>query len=200
LIGHLSLLRDLRPRHLWQFVAGLATTAIVLHWMGRVWWCAAGDLRLWSGDVRSRHNSQHFLDPYAVTHVLHGLAFYYVAWLGRGWSPRPLDRARLALAVEMLWEVLENTDTAIQRYRAATISFDYFGDSVGNSIGDVLSCAVGYLGASMIPPWASLIAFFAGEGILAVWIRDGLILNLLMLVHPIERVKEWQLGPIPWWP
>jgi hypothetical protein len=195
-----SLLRELRPRQLGELAAALATTAIVLHFMGRRWWCAAGDLRLWSGDVRSRHNSQHLFDPYTVTHILHGLAFYYVAWLGRRWLPRPVDRARVSLGLEMLWEVLENTDAAIERYRAATISFDYLGDSVANSIGDVLSCAVGYLGASMIPPWASVVVFFVAEGILAVWIRDGLVLNMLMLVRPIERVKQWQLGPIPWWP
>ena len=194
------MLRLLRPRHLALFAAALAATAVVLHAMGRVWWCAAGDLTLWSGDVRSRHNSQHLFDPYSPTHVLHGLAFYYVAWRGRRWLPSPLHRAALGLGIEMLWEMLENTDAAIERYRAATISFDYLGDSVANSIGDILSYAVGYLGASVIPPWASVVTFVGVEAILAVWIRDGFTLNVLMLVHPIERVKRWQLGPIPWWP
>lgn len=168
--------------------------AVTLRAMGRPWWCRAGDLALWSGDVWSRHNSQHLVDPYSFTHVLHGIALYGVLWLCLRGFASPSARATLGVAVEIAWEIVENTDAMIERYRAATISLDYYGDSVANSLGDVVSFVVGYLAASVLPVWVSAVGFFVVDAILVLWIRDSLLLNILMLIHPIDAVKAWQLG------
>lgn len=172
----------------------LAVMAIVLAAMGRPWWCRAGDAVPWSLDIWSRHNSQHPVDPYTVTHAMHGLLFYGILRLVLGGVAGPTVRWALALAGEVLWEVVENTDTMIERYRTATISLDYYGDSVINSVGDVLAFVGGWAAAGVLPVWVSVLAFVAAEGALVFSIRDGLLLNVLMLLHPIEAVKEWQLG------
>jgi hypothetical protein len=184
----------LRWRHLAAMIVLLAATAVVLSAFGRPWWCKAGDARLWSGDIWSRHNSQHLVDPYTVTHALHGLALYGVLWLFLGRLVRPIGRAALGIAIETAWEVIENTDAMIERYRAATISLDYYGDSVANSLGDVIAFAVGYLGATVLPASVSVVGFFVVDGMLVLWIRDSLLLNVLMLLYPVEWVKAWQMG------
>jgi hypothetical protein len=164
-----------------------------LFYQGRVWWCKSGDYALWSGAVLSRHNSQHLFDPYSFTHVLHGILFY---WLSTLIFPKMTAAWRLLIvvAVEDAWEVLENTNMVIERYRAATISLDYFGDSVANSLGDVLSCTAGFLISRRIKLWWSLALFLATEIVLLFWIHDSLLLNIVMLVYPIEAVKTWQLN------
>jgi len=127
--------------------------------------------------------------------VLHGVALYGIAWALRGrYDASPAPRAWLAFGFETAWEILENTDAMIQRYRTVTISLDYYGDSVVNSIGDVLACMAGYLGASVLPVWVSAVGFFVIDGLLLLWIRDSLALNVLMLVHPIDAVRTWQMG------
>ena len=168
--------------------------AAILAAMGRPWWCRAGDAALWSGDVWSRHNSQHLVDPYSFTHVLHGVALYGALWLLLRRFASPNGRAALAIGIEIAWEIVENTDAMIERYRAATISLDYYGDSVANSLGDVVSFVVGYFAASVLPVSVSAVGFFVVDGLLVWWIRDSLLLNILMLVHPIDAVKAWQLG------
>jgi len=172
----------------------LVATAAILHTMGQPWWCALGDLAPWSSAVDSAHNSQHLGDPYTLTHILHGFAFYGLLWAlaGGRWSQR--QRFFVAMAVESAWELFENTDFVISRYREATISLDYFGDSIINSLGDILACAAGYLAAAAIPTAASVATFAGVEILLLFWIRDSLLLNILMLVWPIEAIKNWQMG------
>jgi hypothetical protein len=172
----------------------LGATALVLHALGRPWWCKAGDLVPWSFDIWSRHNSQHVVDPYSVTHAMHGLLFYAVLWLVLGGVAGALTRAGIALGIEVGWEIVENTDAMIERYRATTISLDYYGDSIINSLGDIVSFVLGYAAAGVIPAAASVAAFVVAEVLLVFTIRDSLLLNMLMLVHPIEAVKAWQLG------
>ncbi len=160
---------------------------------GRRWWCACGQPFLWSGDVHSRHNSQHLADPYSFSHVEHGILFYGLfTWL---WPRMPVGwRFVLTLALEAGWEIAENTNAVIERYRAATISLDYFGDSIGNSIGDVLSCLLGFCLARRIGFWGSLAVVVATEVVMLYWIRDNLLLNIVMLLHPFDAVKQWQAG------
>ena len=186
--------RRLRAPHLVLLALLLAAMTTSLAAMGRPWWCGAGDASLWSGDVWSRHNSQHLVDPYSITHVLHGIGLYGVLWFCLRRFTSPAVRALLAVGVEITWEVVENTNAMIERYRAATISLDYYGDSIANSLGDVASFTVGYFAASVLPVWLSVAGFVVVDGLLVLWIRDSLALNILMLIHPIDAVKAWQAG------
>ena len=181
-------------RHLGAFVAMLAAAALTLSAFGRPWWCRVGDARPWAGDIWSRHNSQHLVDPYTVTHVLHGVAMYGILRLLLGRVVGPFGRLAFGLAIEVAWELIENTDAMIERYRATTISLDYYGDSVANSLGDVLGFTLGYLGATVVPAWASVAGFLLIDAVLLLCIRDSLLLNLLMLIHPLAAVKTWQLA------
>jgi hypothetical protein len=171
----------------------LLVTALALAAMGRIAWCECGEPDLFSWHVWSRHNSQHVIDPYTFSHVLHGLAFYGGAFLLLRGRPFWL-RLAVALAVEAAWEIAENTDRMIERYRETTISLDYYGDSVINSLADVVACAAGFALAAAIPVWASVAFFVATEVAMVLWIRDCLALNVLMLVWPVEAIKEWQMG------
>jgi hypothetical protein len=180
--------------HWAALVLVLGAAALVLHAIGRPWWCEAGDLVPWSLDVHSRHNSQHLVDAYSLTHALHGLLFYGLLWLVLGNASGATARAAIALGIETTWEIVENTNAMIERYRATTISLGYYGDSVVNSLGDIVCFVLGYAAAAAIPTWVSVASFVAAEALLLVWMRDSLLLNMLMLVHPVEAVKAWQLG------
>jgi hypothetical protein len=100
----------------------------------------------------------------------------------------------IAIAAEAAWEVFENTNYIIDKYRENTASLDYFGDSIANSIGDVLACAVGFWIAFKLGLWRSIFFFIAVEAMLILWIRDSLLLNILMLIYPSEAIKQWQMG------
>ena len=165
-----------------------------LHLMGQPWWCSEGDLWPWAADINSTHNSQHLVDAYTLTHVLHGIALYAILWALAGARLEQRNRFLVAMAVETAWEIFENTDFVIGRYREATISLDYFGDSILNSIGDIGACATGYALAMAIPAWASVALFAGVEIFLLLWIRDSLLLNIVMLLRPLESIKAWQLG------
>lgn len=166
---------------------------IALYWQGRVWWCKVGDLSPWSSDIWSTHNSQHFFDPYTFTHILHGVLYFWI--INLIFREMPLRwKFFLVIFVECLWELLENSNFVIERYRAATISLDYFGDSILNSLADVLSCAFGAFLAYKLKFWRSLIYFAATEILLLFLIRDNLTLNIIMLIYPVESIKQWQMG------
>ena len=173
--------------------AVLAVTVWQLRFQGRPWWCACGRPFLWVGDVNSSHNSQHLFDPYTFTHVLHGVALCGIlAWC----TPRiPLRwRFWLTILIESAWEVVENSQRVIERYRAATIALGYSGDSIVNSLADILSCGIGFVIASRIGLRASIVVFAATELVLLLWIRDSLALNILMLIYPSDAIKAWQMG------
>jgi hypothetical protein len=161
--------------------------------MGRKLWGISGEPGFWSGNIRSSHNSQFMIDPYTFSHLTHGVLLYGFLWLAAKPLPR---RARfvLAMALECAWEVFENTDLVIQRYRAETISLNYYGDSVMNSMCDILAAAAGFILAALLPARAALVAVIALEIALALWIRDSLLLNVVMLVRPIQAVRTWQLA------
>jgi hypothetical protein len=171
----------------------LASLAIVLLLMGRPPWCECGYIELWHGDVTSSENSQHIADWYTFTHIIHGFGLYGILWLvGRGWSLEL--RFLLALLTEVGWEMFENTDFVIQRYREDTIARGYYGDSAINAEVDVLAFIVGFALAARLPVWATIVLAVVIEGVLAYAIRDNFTLNIIMLVHPFEAIKQWQLG------
>lgn len=173
-------------------VAILGAAAVIELAMGRKIWGVGGEPGLWSGDINSNHNSQYLTDPYSFSHLTHGILLYgLLSLVARKLPVRA--RALLALAFEAGWEVLENTDMVIERYRAATISLHYFGDSVMNSMCDVLTCMLGFMLAAILPARITIVVVFALEIGLALWIRDGLLLNLVMLIHPVPAIRHWQM-------
>ena len=162
--------------------------------LGRKLWGISGEPGIWSGNIRSSHNSQFITDPYTFTHRTHGVLLYGLLWLTAAKHLPPRARFVLAMALECAWEIFENTDMVIQRYRAETISLNYYGDSVMNSMCDILAAAAGFILAALLPARATLIAVIALEIALALWIRDSLLLNVLMLVRPLLAVRNWQLA------
>jgi Protein of unknown function (DUF2585) len=184
----------MRARWPWLALpAALAAAALLLRWQGRLWACACGKVLLWTPGAWGPDNSQHLSDPYTFTHLLHGFALCgLLAWA----LPRLSWDARLALAVaaEALWEVVENTNYVIERYREATAALGYTGDTVINSLGDIAACAVGFVVARRLGLRLTLVAFVLVEVILLLWIRDSLLLNVLMLIAPSDAVRAWQAG------
>ncbi len=172
----------------------LATQAAVQLAMGRVLICTCGTIELWHGEVNSSGNSQHLADWYTPSHIVHGFLFYGALWLLMGRRVGVAPRALIATLVEVAWEVIENTPMVINRYREATMALGYTGDSVVNSLADVVAMWLGFALARWLPVWLS-VAIVLGLELLALWaIRDNLTLNVLMLLWPVEAIRQWQAG------
>jgi hypothetical protein len=171
-----------------------AAMALLLYLQGRIMWCRLGDYSIYVKEAwNSSHTSQHVFDPYTFTHVLHGVAFFWIA--GLIFSKLSVQwRFFIAITAEAAWEVFENSNYIIEKYRENTASLDYFGDSVANSIGDLAACAIGFAIAAKLGQWRSLAFFVFIELILMFWIRDGLLLNILMLLYPLDGIKQWQMA------
>ncbi len=161
--------------------------------MGRKLWGISGEPGTWSGDINSSHNSQFIADPYSFTHITHGVLFYGLFYLLARRLP-VRSRVLMTLAAEGAWEIFENTDFVPQRYRLATISHDYYGDSVVNSMSDICFCLFGFWLASRLPARVSFLLVVVMETALALTIRDSLLLNIIMLIYPVPAILHWQAG------
>jgi len=169
----------------------LIATAVVEHLQGRLWKCECPNY-LWTSAAWSSQTSQLFFDPYSFTHLLHGFMFagvlaLLIRNLSRTW------RFVMAIALECAWEMIENSNTVIARYREATAALGYHGDSVLNSLGDIFCCGIGFMLAARLGWRWGIAMFVLVELALTLWIRDSLLLEILMLIHPFTAIKSWQM-------
>jgi hypothetical protein len=184
--------------HRWQTTLPVAAiilaAALALYLMGHPLICKCGTVKLWHFEVISAENSQHLIDWYTPSHIIHGFIFYWLLWLvSRYLLPMSFGlRLMLAVAIEASWEVIENTDFVINHYREMTVSLDYYGDSVINSVMDILFMILGFFLAAWWPVWLTITAGVALELIVGAAIRDNLTLNVLMFLRPLDSVLEWQ--------
>ncbi|HQS71231.1 MAG: hypothetical protein B7Y36_01775 [Novosphingobium sp. 28-62-57] len=191
---------NLRPGRV-GLLAGLGVAlgiVIILLGMERPPICPCGTVRLWQGVVESPENSQQISDWYSFSHMIHGFLFYgvaHLAWRKAGLrAVSPQWALACAVLLEGAWEILENSPIIIDRYRAVTVSFGYSGDSVLNSFADMGFMALGFVFASRAPALATVAIAIVFELFTLFMIRDNLTLNVLMLVSPVEAVRQWQSG------
>ena len=170
----------------------LGVTAITQYSFGRVIICKCGYIKFWQTAVWSSENSQHLTDWYTFSHIIHGFAFYYFGKLFKKLSL--FQTFLLALFIEAAWEIVENSSFIINRYRESTISLDYYGDSIINSLMDIMGMVLGFYMARKLPVWVIIVLIILMEVVVGFLIRDNLFFNILMLLYPLEVVKKWQMG------
>lgn len=180
---------------IWHYLAFalllLAVQAAALHFMGQPALCTCGYIKLWEDVVLSPGNSQHLTDWYTLSHIAHGAIFYYLLSL---FAPRlPIGaRLLLSLGVEMSWELLENTDLIINRYRESALAQGYIGDSILNSLSDAVAMMLGFFAAWCLPTWVTVTLVLGMEAYAGYMIRDNLTLNVIQLLHPFQFINSWQ--------
>lgn len=169
----------------------VALQVAVLLALGRAPICPCGRIKLWHGMVNSSQNSQHIFDWYTPSHIIHGILLYAVLQFVFPKLP-VMQRFLIALGIEVAWEILENTPLVVERYRSGTISLGYQGDSIVNSVADALAMSFGFFLASRLPVAISVLLVIVLELFVVYFVRDNLFLNVLMLLHPLDPIREWQ--------
>lgn len=197
--------------HFVGFILIVGVVAIVEFLMGRIWYCKCGYVLWWYGDTNGPGNSQHISDWYTLSHFIHGILFYGILhviskWIGKrkmlrgevvlpgGHAISLGTRFLLALGLEGAWEILENTPFIINRYRSVTLAHDYIGDSILNSVMDVVTAGLGFLFSRKVSVKLLIVLCIALEVLAAYYVRDNLTLNVIMLLYPMEAIKTWQMG------
>jgi len=170
----------------------LLTLIVLLRLEGRMFFCACGHFAVWVSDWCSSNTSQQLLDPYSFTHVLHGFLFFWLMALLFKRMPRAWQFL-VALLLESAWEIFENTSFVINKYRTETAALGYQGDTIVNSLGDLTCALIGFVIARQLGVRRSLIVFVLIEVVLTFWIHDSLLLEILMLIRPVEAIKLWQM-------
>jgi hypothetical protein len=183
--------------HRWGLGALIVLAILVIQasWLyidGRIPMCECGTIKLWSGSLMSE-NSQHIADWYTLSHIIHGFLFYWLLTIIAPKAPLGL-RLAVAVGVEAAWELVENSNFISERYRANTSSVDYFGDSIVNSVSDSVFAMIGFLIAAKLPTKITVATALFFEVLALIVIRDNLTLNVIMLLHPFEFIKQWQTG------
>jgi hypothetical protein len=181
-------------RSLTPYIAAAVITLGGLVWLylaGRNIICPCGTVKFWDGWPAPGENSQHIFDWYTLSHIIHGFLFYGLLWLVArrlpfGW------RLALATLIEVAWEIVENSATVIEHYRSNTVSVDYNGDSILNSASDILAMWVGFTLARYLPVRVSVVLVILLEVAALIAVRDGLTLNVLGFVYPMDAVLQWQ--------
>jgi hypothetical protein len=173
----------------------LLATAFIEYAMGRIPICKCGYTTLWAGNANSFENSQMLSDWYTFSHIIHGFIFYWLLGKFAKRLPPPV-RFIIALIIEAAWEILENSPIIINRYRTATMSLDYYGDSIINSLSDILAMVLGFILASKLPVKVSIASVVLMEITVGYVIRDNLTLNIIMLLYPFQAILDWQMGPM----
>lgn len=184
---------DRRFAPYWVILFLFLADAVALLAMGRVTICPCGYTLPWYGPTATPEANMHLTDWYTPSHVIHGFMFYLIVWLA--WRRAPFEwRLAVATLVEVSWEIIENTSWTIDHYRTVTVSSGYIGDSVVNSLSDVSFMIFGFVLARRLPLWASLATCLGLEGLTGLVIRDGLTLNVIMFVYPVDWILRWQTG------
>ncbi|WP_312947061.1 DUF2585 domain-containing protein [Agrobacterium sp.] len=164
---------------------------VILYFMGRIPICECGYVKLFEPGVNTPGNSQHLSDWYTPSHIIHGFLFFGLAWLLFRKQPIAM-RLSFAVLIEAAWELLENSPLIIDRYRSATMALGYSGDSILNSAMDTVFMALGFFFAARMPVWVTVAMAVVFELFTGWLIRDNLTLNVIMLLWPIDTIKEWQ--------
>jgi hypothetical protein len=175
-------------------LAILVVAECIVYSMGHPLFCKCGTIKFWYGTKSGPEQSQQFTDWYTYSHILHGFVLYWLLSLVFRGRLSVAARFVIAALIEGGWEVFENTPFLINRYRTQTIAHDYFGDSILNSTGDILAMFVGFFLAARLPVWVTIALLIGTELTLLFLIRDNLTLNIIMLIHPVEWIKQWQAG------
>lgn len=187
----------MKSRHWLLLAAAIFPLLAVIEWsLGRSVFGPDGHFGWWSSDIWSASCSQRVADAYSFSHIIHGMAFYGLLWLFARRLP-VAARFLIAVLLEGGWELLENSPLIINRYRDSTMALGYVGDSILNSVSDLVMMSIGFVLAWRLPVWLTILLVVAMEVGCLFWIRDNLTLNIIMLIHPIPAIKAWQMAGAP---
>ena len=135
-------------------------------------------------EATDKYKDRSVFDPYSITHISHGILFYYIM---NYINPKQnQNNLYISLLIETTWEILENT-TLIKIYREYDkYSENYIGDSIVNILSDIIFMIIGFLFASKYK-FSAFMFFIVSEIILYIKIKDNLtksikdiIINLLL--------------------